>query len=394
MMWKDLPTPCYVADEKKLKENLRILQKLEKDTGCHVLLAQKAFSMFSLYPMIGTFISGTTASGLYEARLGREEMGKENHVFAPAYKEADMKELVKICDHIVFNSFRQYEKYKELCKQSAQIREDGKPVSVGIRVNPECSTQEGHEIYDPCGPGSRLGVTKAEFREDLLEGVEGLHFHTLCEQDADDLVITFRAFEEKFGKYLKKMKWLNLGGGHHITRPGYQLKQLKQLIAYIRATSALLVDVRTSDFPDSEDPLSGVDFQEKYERLAFRNGGGDYTAPKTTWAEFRDQSASAEPVIQSLPEFASASIREAVPHFGRKLKGFDADDAVMTAVESRSSSPVRILRDREQQCVSVRGLYPGGEGAGYAGGITSSACDGIKIAEQIITSFSPCKENS
>lgn len=236
MMWKDLPTPCYVADEKKLKENLRVLQKLEKDTGCHVLLAQKAFSMFSLYPMIGTFISGTTASGLYEARLGREEMGKENHVFAPAYKEADMKELVKICDHIVFNSFRQYEKYKELCKQSAQIREDGKPVSVGIRVNPECSTQEGHEIYDPCGPGSRLGVTKAEFREDLLEGVEGLHFHTLCEQDADDLVITFRAFEEKFGKYLKKMKWLNLGGGHHITRPGYQLKQLKQLIAYIRAT--------------------------------------------------------------------------------------------------------------------------------------------------------------
>ena len=230
MMWKDLPTPCYVADEKKLKENLRILQKLEKDTGCHVLLAQKAFSMFSLYPMIGTFISGTTASGLYEARLGREEMGKENHVFAPAYKEADMKELVKICDHIVFNSFRQYEKYKELCKQSAQIREDGKPVSVGIRVNPECSTQEGHEIYDPCGPGSRLGVTKAEFREDLLEGVEGLHFHTLCEQDADDLVITFRAFEAKFGKYLKKMKWLNLGGGHHITRPGYDIARLEKCI--------------------------------------------------------------------------------------------------------------------------------------------------------------------
>ena len=215
MMWNDLPTPCYVADEKKLKENLRILQKLEQDTGCHVLLAQKAFSMYSLYPMIGTFISGTTASGLYEARLGREEMGKENHVFAPAYKEADMKELVKICDHIVFNSFRQYEKYKELCKQSAQSREDGKPVSVGIRVNPECSTQEGHEIYDPCGPGSRLGVTKEEFREDLLEGVEGLHFHTLCEQDADDLVTTFQAFEAKFGKYLKKMKWLNLGGGHH-----------------------------------------------------------------------------------------------------------------------------------------------------------------------------------
>ena len=234
MMWKDLPTPCYVADEKKLKENLRILQKLEKDTGCHVLLAQKAFSMFSLYPMIGTFISGTTASGLYEARLGREEMGKENHVFAPAYKEADMKELVKICDHIVFNSFRQYEKYKELCKQSAQIREDGKPVSVGIRVNPECSTQEGHEIYDPCGPGSRLGVVKSEFPDQLPEGIEGLHFHTLCEQNADDLITTWHAFEEKFGSYLKQVKWLNLGGGHHITRADYQLDELKKLICEIR----------------------------------------------------------------------------------------------------------------------------------------------------------------
>ena len=234
MMWKDLPTPCYVADEKKLKENLRILQKLEKDTGCHVLLAQKAFSMFSLYPMIGTFISGTTASGLYEARLGREEMGKENHVFAPAYKEADMKELVKICDHIVFNSFRQYEKYKELCKQSAQIREDGKPVSVGIRVNPECSTQEGHEIYDPCGPGSRLGVTKAEFREELLEGVEGLHFHTLCEQDSDALETTLAAVEEKFGDLLYGLKWLNMGGGHHITRADYDIERLEKCIMHMR----------------------------------------------------------------------------------------------------------------------------------------------------------------
>ena len=160
------------------------------------------------------------------------------------------------------------------------------------------------------------------------------------------------------------------------------------------ANSALLVDVRTDDFPDADDPLSGIDFQEKYERLAFINGGSNYTAPKTTWGEFRDRRESAEPVLNSLPEFAAASIQEAVPHFGRKLKGFDSDDAVMTAVESRSSSPVRILRDRDQQCISVRGLYPGGEGAGYAGGITSSACDGMKIAEQIIKSFSPCKENS
>ena len=236
MMWKDLPTPCYVADEKKLKENLRILQKLEKDTGCHVLLAQKAFSMFSLYPMIGTFISGTTASGLYEARLGREEMGKENHVFAPAYKEADMKELVKICDHIVFNSFRQYEKYKELCKQSAQIREDGKPVSVGIRVNPECSTQEGHEIYDPCAPGSRMGTTRKQWDEaigknpELLDLLDGLHFHTLCEQDSDDLETTLVSVKKHFGDLASQVKWINFGGGHHITKPGYDIERLERCI--------------------------------------------------------------------------------------------------------------------------------------------------------------------
>lgn len=226
MRWEAIPTPCYVVDEKKLRENLEILHALEEETGAHVLLAQKAFSMFSLYPMIGNYLSGTTASGLYEARLGWEEMGKENHVFAPAYKKEDMEELVKICDHIIFNSFSQYEKHKEICKKHK--------VSVGIRVNPECSTQEGHEIYDPCGVGSRLGVVKSEFKEECLDGIEGLHFHTLCEQNADDLVRTFAAFEEKFGSYLKQMKWLNLGGGHHITRPDYQIDSLKELISSIK----------------------------------------------------------------------------------------------------------------------------------------------------------------
>lgn len=236
MMWKDLPTPCYVVDEGKIRKNLEILADLEQECGCHILLAQKAFSMYSLYPMIGQYISGTTASGLYEARLGYEEMGKENHVFAPAYKEKDMKELVQICDHIIFNSFAQYEKYKEMCRESAKVRKDKKAVSVGIRINPQCSTQEGHEIYDPCGYASRLGVTEEQFREDLLEGVEGLHFHTLCEQNADDLVTTFQAFEKKFGKYLYRMKWLNMGGGHHITRKNYQIETLKKLIRYIRET--------------------------------------------------------------------------------------------------------------------------------------------------------------
>lgn len=236
MMWKDLPTPCYVVDEGKIRKNLEILADLEQECGCHILLAQKAFSMYSLYPMIGQYISGTTASGLYEARLGYEEMGKENHVFAPAYKEKDMEELVQICDHIIFNSFAQYEKYKEMCRESAKVRKDKKAVSVGIRINPQCSTQEGHEIYDPCGYASRLGVTEEQFREDLLEGVEGLHFHTLCEQNADDLVTTFQAFEKKFGKYLHRMKWLNMGGGHHITRGNYQIETLKKLIRYIRET--------------------------------------------------------------------------------------------------------------------------------------------------------------
>lgn len=258
MDWKEIPTPCYVVDEKKLKENLRILQQLEQDTGCHILLAQKAFSMYALYPLIGSYISGTTSSGLFEARLGREEMGRENHVFAPAYKEKDMAELVELCDHIIFNSFAQYEKHRETVaawNRKLKQERNGR-VSIGIRINPECSTQEGHAIYDPCAPGSRLGVTFAEFEKGLValgmerdadgafalpSDVEGLHFHTLCEQDADDLVTTFTAFEEKFKPYLRKIKWLNMGGGHHITRPGYQVGKLKELLHYIRDTYQLEV---------------------------------------------------------------------------------------------------------------------------------------------------------
>lgn len=228
-MFEQLQTPCYVVDEKKIVKNLEILHRVEEESGAHILLAQKAFSMFSLYPLIGKYLSGTTASGLYEARLGHEEMGKENHVYAPAYKEAHMRELVEICDHIIFNSFAQYEKYKELCRG----------VSVGIRVNPMCSTQGDHAIYDPCSSGSRLGVRREHFREDILYGeggIEGLHFHTLCEQNADDLVTTFRAFEEQFGEFLYQVKWLNMGGGHHITREDYQVDTLIELVKYIRET--------------------------------------------------------------------------------------------------------------------------------------------------------------
>ena len=234
-MWETIKTPAYVVDEKKLRENLECLHRVEEETGCHILLAQKAFSMFRVYPLIGSYLSGTTASGLYEARLGYEEMKKENHVFAPAYKTEDMKELVTICDHIIFNSFAQFEKHKEIISEyNNSQRENGNRVSIGMRVNPEFSTQEGHAIYDPCAPGSRLGVVRAKFPETLPKEIEGLHMHTLCEQNSDDLETTLRAAEEKFGAWFSKVKWLNLGGGHHITREDYDRERLIRLVRGLR----------------------------------------------------------------------------------------------------------------------------------------------------------------
>ena len=226
---KALPTPCYVVDEARLIKNLELLQRVQQEADCHILLAQKCFSMFRLYPLMGEYLAGTTASGIYEARLGYEEMGKENHVFAPAFRAEDMRELVQICDHIVFNSIAQLEKHRSIWQSSG--------ASVGIRINPECSTQEDeHAIYDPCAVGSRLGVTLANFPQELPEGVEGLHFHTLCEQNSDDLITTFKAFEKKFGHFFGQLKWLNLGGGHHITRADYDVEALIDLVKYIRST--------------------------------------------------------------------------------------------------------------------------------------------------------------
>ena len=232
MRMDQLPTPCYVIDEKKLKENLEILGDVREKAGCKILLAQKAFSCFYEYPLIGQYLDGTTASGLYEARLGKEELGTENHVFAPAYKDADIKELGEICDHIIFNSFAQLRRHKDAVS--------GK--SLGLRINPECSTQGEHAIYDPCAPGSRLGVTKEVFdceiaaEPELFEALDGLHFHTLCEQNADDLAKTLEAVEEKFGPWLSKIKWLNMGGGHHITRDDYDRELLIKCIRHIRDT--------------------------------------------------------------------------------------------------------------------------------------------------------------
>ena len=216
---QDIPTPAYVLDEKALRRNLEILRDVQRRSGCKILLAQKAFSMFAVYPVISGYLAGTTASGLYEARLGREEFGGEVHVFSPAYKADEMSEIAGTADHIVFNSFEQLGKFRGSCK--------GK--SIGIRVNPECSTQD-EPIYDPCSEGSRLGVRICDFDETAFEGVDGIHFHTLCEQGFDPLEKTAAAVEEKFGKYLHKCRWVNFGGGHHITKPGYDIEGLVSLI--------------------------------------------------------------------------------------------------------------------------------------------------------------------
>ena len=222
-----LRTPCYVIDEERLKDNGRILASVAENTGCRILLAQKAFSNYDFYPALATYLAGTEASGLYEARLGAEEMpGKEVHVFCAAYRADEFDELLKYADHIVFNSVRQLKQFGKTAKESGK--------SVGLRINPECSTQEGHEIYDPCAPGSRLGVTREiwnrEMTDDLICLLDGLHFHTLCEQDADALAATLEAVEQGFGDVLPRMKWLNMGGGHHITREDYDRPLLEKLI--------------------------------------------------------------------------------------------------------------------------------------------------------------------
>lgn len=226
MTKKELNTPCYIISEADLKHNLTILEGVRKRTGCKILLAQKCFSMYHVYPLIGQYLDGLTASGLYEARLGFEEMGKENHIFSPAYTEKEFPQILEYCDHFVFNSFAQAKQF------APRVKAAGK--SAGIRVNPECSTQEGHAIYDPCAPGSRLGVLAEEFPEHLPDYIEGLHFHTLCEQDAADLSVTLAAFEEKFAPWLTHLKWINFGGGHHITREGYDLALLESCIRHVK----------------------------------------------------------------------------------------------------------------------------------------------------------------
>ncbi|MGY3750850.1 carboxynorspermidine decarboxylase [Vagococcus acidifermentans] len=221
-------TPAFVVSEVLLRKNLQRLEYVRKQTGCKILLAQKAFSMFHFYPLVADYLDGCTASGLYEARLGFEELGKENHVFSPAYTSQEFDALLEMCDHLIFNSFSQWQQFREAAVRSGK--------SCGLRINPECSTQIGPAIYDPCSAGSRLGITADQFDGQDLSGIDGLHFHTLCEQNADALVRTLEAVEHKFSRCLKQMKWVNFGGGHHITRADYDIELLIKTIHTFKET--------------------------------------------------------------------------------------------------------------------------------------------------------------
>lgn len=221
--------PAYVVDERLLEKNCRLLKSVMDRTGCKILLAQKGFSMFALYPLVGKYLAGTTASSLYEARLGREEMGGETHIFSPAYNPEEIDEIAGLCDHIVFNSLSQWLKFRDRVQKR----------SCGIRMNPEYAEVE-HEIYNPCCKGSRLGTTLDEFEAvlsrnpDALDGVEGLHFHVMCEQNSDTLERVLDHVEDKFGRYMGRMKWINFGGGHHITRSDYDVELLVKCINRIK----------------------------------------------------------------------------------------------------------------------------------------------------------------
>lgn len=221
----EVDTPVYIVDVGALRRNLAILADVQARAGCKILLALKGFAMWSVFPIVGEYLSGIAASSVAEARLGREQLGKEVHAYAPAYSPADLDEILGLVDHVVFNSFSQWERLGD------RVRATG--VKAGIRVNPEHSEVEV-PLYDPAAPGSRLGVTRAQFRPDLMDGVSGLHFHTLCELGADALQRTLAVFERAFADEIRRVEWVNFGGGHHITRPGYDLDLLVDLVRGFR----------------------------------------------------------------------------------------------------------------------------------------------------------------
>ena len=223
-----LPSPCYLVDERLIKRNLEKLNYVQEKTGCNIILALKGFSMYSTFPLVSKYLKGVTSSSLFEARLGYEEMGEQVHIFSPAYRTDEFDEIMKYCDHIVFNSFNQWILYRDKVKAYKD-----KNIECGLRINPEYSEIET-DIYNPCFKNSRMGITLENFKEDQLEGITGLHFHTMCEQNSDTLARTIKVVDEKFGKYIKNMKWLNFGGGHHITREDYDVETLIDSILYMK----------------------------------------------------------------------------------------------------------------------------------------------------------------
>tara|TARA_R110000772_G_scaffold55236_10_gene126027 strand:+ start:1384 stop:2553 length:1170 start_codon:yes stop_codon:yes gene_type:complete len=217
-----VPSPCFVVDEHAIELNLQILKKVQDESGAKILMALKAFSMFSLAPLISRYLSGTCASGLYEARLGKEEFGGQVHTFSAAYTEEDLAEILKISDHVVFNSFTQWHKFQDLI-ETAKLKRPS--LKFGLRVNP-LHSEGTTPIYDPCASGSRLGIPYPQFAGQDLKGITGLHFHTLCEQSFEPLDRTLAVIEEQFADLLPQLEWVNFGGGHHITDASYPVEKL------------------------------------------------------------------------------------------------------------------------------------------------------------------------
>ncbi|AJC93687.1 carboxynorspermidine decarboxylase [Campylobacter volucris] len=215
---ENFTTPAYVIEEDKLRKNCELLVKVGEKSGAKILLALKGFAFSGTMGIVGEYLSGCTCSGLWEAKFAKEFMDKEIHTFSPAFKDNEIDEIIKLSNHLVFNSFNQFRRYKE----KAKIK------SIGLRVNPEISIAP-KEIYNPCGRYSRLGIKIDDFKNEDLGNVDGLHFHALCEESADSLELVLNAFESKFAKYIKKMKWVNFGGGHHITKQGYDVEKLINL---------------------------------------------------------------------------------------------------------------------------------------------------------------------
>ena len=220
-------TPCFVVDTALLERNLAVLGRVQRESGAKILLALKGFALPAVAELVRRALPGVTASSLHEARLGREEFGGEVHLCAPAYKPSEFPELLRYVDHVTFNSFAQWSRFREAAASSPR------KVSCGLRINPEHSEVKV-ALYDPCAANSRLGVTRRSFEGKDLDGLEGLHFHSLCELGADALERTLSAVEEKFGPALRKMKWVNFGGGHHITRPDYDVAALVRIISGFR----------------------------------------------------------------------------------------------------------------------------------------------------------------